>query len=103
MALIICWNRARGTMTSAIWNLIALPWGTIFAPIFTNRSRNVVIDQWLTASTGSGCGVKLARLKGQGMEVCSRTAFAAKRRQDRRVQVIAFLPLFDVRCSAVPR
>ncbi len=46
----ICWNSVRGTITSAIWNVIERPWQTILAPIFTNRSRNVVMDQWLTAS-----------------------------------------------------
>ena len=46
----ICWNRPRETMTSAIWNVIERPWRTIFAPIFTSRSRKVVIDQLLTAS-----------------------------------------------------
>jgi hypothetical protein len=32
-------------MTSAIWKMIERPCRTIFAPILTNRSRNVVIDQ----------------------------------------------------------
>jgi hypothetical protein len=58
MALIICWNRARGTMTSAIWNLIALPWGTIFAPIFTSRSRSAMSDaapaKWQRCRSAAG-------------------------------------------------
>jgi hypothetical protein len=37
-------------MTSAIWNVTDRPCRTIFAPILTTRSRQVVIDQWLTAS-----------------------------------------------------
>ena len=58
----ICWNSARGTMTSAIWKVTDRPCRTIFAPIFTNRSRNVVIDQWLTASGKVRLRRKLARL-----------------------------------------
>lgn len=50
MGASICWNRSRETMTSAIWNVIERPCRTIFAPILTSRSRNVVIDQWQTAS-----------------------------------------------------
>ena len=38
-------NRPRGTMTSAIWKVMDRLWRTIFAPIFTSRSRSVVIDQ----------------------------------------------------------
>ena len=49
MASSICWNNPRETMTSAIWKVIERPWRTIFTPIFTSRSRRVVIDQWLTA------------------------------------------------------
>jgi hypothetical protein len=49
MALSLCPNSARGTMTSAIWNVTDRPWRTILAPILTSRSRNVVIDPWLTA------------------------------------------------------
>ena len=45
MASSICPNSARGTMTSAIWNVTDRPWRTILAPIFTSRSRNVVMDQ----------------------------------------------------------
>jgi hypothetical protein len=36
-------------MSSAIWNVIDRPCRTTFAPIFTSRSRKVVIDQWLTS------------------------------------------------------
>ena len=49
MASSICWNNPRETMTSAIWKVIERPWRTIFAPIFTSRSRRVVIDQRLNA------------------------------------------------------
>jgi len=45
MAARIFWNRARGTITSAIWNVIDRPCRTIFAPIFTRRSRSVLINQ----------------------------------------------------------
>ena len=45
MASSICPNSARGTMTSAIWNVTDRPWRTILAPIFPSRSRNVVMDQ----------------------------------------------------------
>ncbi|MDA8050142.1 MAG: hypothetical protein M0002_09075, partial [Rhodospirillales bacterium] len=38
------WNRSRGTITSAIWNVIERPCRTILAPIFTSRSRSVVSD-----------------------------------------------------------
>jgi len=62
MASSICWNSVRDTMTSAIWNVIERPWRTIFAPIFTSRSRNVVMDQWLTASGSANVRKKLARL-----------------------------------------
>ena len=41
MASRISWNRPRDTITSAIWNLIVRPCRTIFAPIFTSRSRAV--------------------------------------------------------------
>ncbi len=34
-------NRARGTMTSAIWKVMDRLWRTIFAPIFTSLSRSV--------------------------------------------------------------
>jgi hypothetical protein len=63
MASSICWNNPRETITSAIWKVIERPWRTIFAPIFTSRSRNVVIDQWLTASGSARVRRKLARLK----------------------------------------
>jgi hypothetical protein len=33
MAVKICWNRARGTTTSAIWNEIDRPWRTILGAI----------------------------------------------------------------------
>jgi len=46
----ICRNRARGTAISAIWNVIDRPCRAILAPIFTNRSRSVVIDHCLTTS-----------------------------------------------------
>ena len=62
MASSICWNRPRETMTSAIWNVIDRPCRTIFAPILTIRSRNVVIDQWLTVSGKVRVRRKLARL-----------------------------------------
>lgn len=58
----ICWNKSRDTITSAIWNVIERPCRTIFAPILTKRSRNVVIDQWLTASGNVRVRRKLARL-----------------------------------------
>ncbi len=45
MASSICWNSVRGTITSAIWNVVERPCRTIFAPILTSRSRNVVMDQ----------------------------------------------------------
>ena len=47
IALRISWNRARGTATSAIWKITERPWRTILAPIFTSRSRSVVIDHSL--------------------------------------------------------
>ena len=62
MASRICWNKPRETMTSAIWNVIERPCRTIFAPILTSRSRNVVIDQWLTVSGKVRVRRKLARL-----------------------------------------
>jgi hypothetical protein len=49
-------------MTSAIRNVIDRPCLTILAPIFTNRSRKVVIDQWLTASGKVRVRRELARL-----------------------------------------
>ena len=45
-------NRPRGTMTSAIWNVMDRPCRTILAPIFTSLSRSVVIGQCST-SVGS--------------------------------------------------
>jgi hypothetical protein len=51
MAVRIFWNSPRGTMTSAISKVIERPWRAILAPIFTNRSRSVVIDQ-SSASAG---------------------------------------------------
>ncbi len=44
MASSISRNNPRETITSAIWNVIDRPCRTIFAPIFTNRSRDVVVD-----------------------------------------------------------
>ena len=44
----ICRNSPRETMASAIWKMIDRPGRTIFAPILISRSRNVVINQWLT-------------------------------------------------------
>ena len=49
-------------LTSAIWNVIERPWRTIFAPIFTSRSRNVVVDQWLTSLGDVSVRRTLARL-----------------------------------------
>ena len=48
MASRIRWNKSCETMTLALWNVIERPCRTTFAPIFTNRSRKAVIDQWLT-------------------------------------------------------
>ena len=62
MALSISWNKSRETMTSAIGNVIDRPCLMIFAPIFTSRSRSVVMDQWLTASGKVSVRRKLARL-----------------------------------------
>jgi hypothetical protein len=62
MASRICWNRSRDTMTSAIWNVIGRPCWAIFAPIFTSRSREMVIDQRLTASGKVSVRRTLARL-----------------------------------------
>ncbi len=62
MASRVCWNNPRETMTSAIRNVIDRPCLTILAPIFTNRSRKVVIDQWLTASGKVRVRRELARL-----------------------------------------
>jgi len=44
IAASMAWNSARGTATSAIWNVIDRPCRTILAPIFTRRSRRVVSD-----------------------------------------------------------
>jgi hypothetical protein len=52
----------RGTITSAIWKMIDRPSRTILAPILTNRSRSVVINQWLTTSGSARVRRKLARL-----------------------------------------
>lgn len=49
-------------MSSVIWNLIERPWLTIFAPILTNWSRKVIIDQWLTALGKVRVRMTLARL-----------------------------------------
>ena len=62
MASRICWNSVRGTITSAIRNVIERPCPTIFAPILTSRSRNVVMDQWRTASGKVRVRRKLPRL-----------------------------------------
>ena len=61
MASSICWNNPRETMTSAIWKVIERPWRTIFAPIFTSRSRRVVIDQCLTAYAPARANGKFAK------------------------------------------
>ncbi len=61
MALRIFWNRARGTTTSAIRKVIDRPCRTILAPIFTSRSRSVVMDHCFTSSGSAGVRRKLAR------------------------------------------
>jgi hypothetical protein len=65
MAVRIRWNRARGTMTSAIWKVIERPCRTTLAPILTNLARCVLIDDCFTSS-GSACvRSKLARLQNR--------------------------------------
>ena len=62
MAARIFWNRARGTITSAIWNMMERPWRTILAPIFTSRSRRVLSDHCATSAGSASVRRKLARL-----------------------------------------
>ena len=61
MAVRIFWNSARGTITPAVWKVLDRPWRTIFAPIFTSRSRRVVIDQCLTAYAPARANGKFAK------------------------------------------
>jgi alkanesulfonate monooxygenase SsuD/methylene tetrahydromethanopterin reductase-like flavin-dependent oxidoreductase (luciferase family) len=49
-------------MTSAIWNITERLCRTIFAPIFTSRSRSVVIDHCDTSAGSARVRRKLARL-----------------------------------------
>jgi hypothetical protein len=44
MAVRICWNRSRGTITSAIWKITDRPCRPILAPIFTSWSRSAMSD-----------------------------------------------------------
>ena len=101
MAPRISWNSARGTATSAIWKITDWPCLTIRAQILTCRLRSVVSNHCFTSSGSATVRRKLARSYASACS-CSRTALAAKRWQDSRVQVTAFLP--SLTCySAVPR
>ena len=62
MAVRIFSNSCRGTVTSAIWNVIDRPCRTTFAPIFTSRSRSVVIDHCAISAGSASVRRKLARL-----------------------------------------
>ena len=100
MAVEIRWNRARGTMTSGIWNVIERPCRTTLAPIFTSLARSVLIDHCLTSSGSASVRRKLARLQANPCN-CIRTAFALKLWQDSGVQVTAFLSSL-IHCDRVP-
>lgn len=69
MAVRICWNRSRGTITSAIWKVIERPSRTILAPIFTNRSRSVVIDHCATSAGSASVRRKLGNVVGQCLQL----------------------------------
>ena len=88
MASSICWNSARGTIASAIWKVIERPCRTIFAPIFTSRSRNVAIDQWPTASGSARVRRKLASGSSLTLGAYENPNESADFRQTSRIQTL---------------
>ena len=55
-------NNARGTATSAIWNVTAFAWRMTFAPTLISFSLSVVSVQVRTDRDSASCRRKLARL-----------------------------------------
>ena len=65
-------------MASAIWKVIERPYRTIFASTFTSRSRNAVVDAWLTAWGRVRVRRQLTSLQAVAWS-CSRTVLAVNR------------------------